>query len=591
MKSMFTKFKSTLILSASACLLQASASAATFTAIASGNFSSSATWSGGIVPPSILAGDDCIIPPGFTILLDQDLSLTTGASLSVNGTLNATSGKYLSMTTGTLTGVGTIMLDSFYTAFTNGFTFTGSLTANTLASANASIATAANVTVNNTLRLMAGTFNIVSGSLTMANNANIVVSGGVMTVNGGSVNLTNGYNVMYINNGATAGVELTGNGLTNVTIDVPATANVNLTSDLTVGGQLTLTSGSLDLNGQNLTFKTSGNLAAAGSGNISSSSNSDITINSSAGLSGAIRFSTGGNTVDDFTINLGNSTAMVTVDGGMTVNGQLQLQNGRLNIGTNKLELATNATVTGGSANSFVVTGTGGTMSAQVATNTSQTFHVGTSTNYAPAVITSASSSASSNFMVGVNTSVMQQGTSGAAASATQPVVNATWFIASSATAGVNVTVATQWSADMEVNSFNRSKAYISHYTNNNWDVNAATAATTTGSMYSMTRTGITSFSPFAVFDESAKVSVASIEANSRISLAPNPATNTINIAVEGNTQPFSAAIYNISGQQMAAAVMNNQTKSMDISNLPTGMYYIRITGAEWHATQKFIKQ
>ncbi len=591
MKRMITQFKSTLLLAATILLANTQLSAATYTAIVSGAFSSTATWAGGIVPPLLLqAGDDVVIPSGITITLDQNLTLASTSNLDVDGALTGGSGYALILTTGTLSGTGSIDIDSLSASFTSGFSFTGNLTTNAFYSTNANINAAANIVVDNALYLAGGTITMASGVLTLSNNATIIVDGGTMTLSGGTADLTNTYHVMYKGATTTAGLELSGSGLTNITINTNSGQEVKLSNDLTINGDLTLTMGALNLNNNNLAFSTNGDLAASGSGTITSSSGSDITINATGGLSGTLRFTAGGNTVDDFTLNLGNSTASVMVNGDLMISGNLSLQQGRLNIGANKLEVDANATVTGGSANSFVITGTGGTLSLNLSTGATQTFHIGTNNDYAPIMIKSNSGSASSRFSIGVNADVKANGTTGASAGATQPLVNATWFVASSATSNVNVDMTTMWSTNMEVNSFNRAKAYISHYTNGSWDANVASAATMSGSMYSMTRAGITSFSPFAVFDENTTLSVDQVVANANINLYPNPATDVINISVTGNNSDMNAEIYNVSGQVVyKAAVQNNS--SINISNLPDGMYYIKLNSATANGTQKFIKQ
>lgn len=591
MKRIVTQAKAVLFLAAAVLLTSTQLNAATYTAIISGSFSSTATWAGGIIPPiQLQAGDDVIIPSGLTVTLDQNLTLASTSSLDVDGVLTGGSGYVLMLSSGTLSGTGSIDIDSVSASFTSGFNFTGSLMANAFYTTNANINSAANIVVDNTLYLAGGTVTMAAGSIELSNNATIVVDGGTMTLSGGTANLTNTYHVMYKGASATAGLELSGTGLTNITVNTNSGQEVKLSNDLTINGNLMLTMGALNLNNNNLTINTNGDLAVSGSGTITSSSGSDITINSTGGLSGTLRFTSGGNTVDDFTLNLGSNTASVMVNGDMMISGDLNLQQGRLNIGSNKLEVDANATVTGGSANSFVITGTGGTLSLNVNTGSTQTFHIGTNNDYAPIMIKSNSGSASSRFDIGVNADVKANGTTGASASATQPLVNATWFVASSATSNVSVDMTTMWSTNMEVNSFNRAKAYISHYTNGIWDADVASAASMSGSMYSMTRTGITTFSPFAVFDENTTLSVDDVVANTNISLYPNPATDVINISVDGSNSNMNAEIYNVSGQMVyQGAVQNNS--SINISNLPDGMYYIKLNGETANGTQKFIKQ
>ncbi len=190
-----------------------------------------------------------------------------------------------------------------------------------------------------------------------------------------------------------------------------------------------------------------------------------------------------------------------------------------------------------------------------------------------------------------MNADVKANGTTGASASATQPLVNATWFVASSATAGVDVDMTVMWSTNMEVNSFNRAKAYISHYMNSSWDLYASSAATMSGSMYSMTRAGVQSFSPFAVFDENTTLSVNGIATKMSANIYPNPATDVINVAVNGNNATVvGAEIYNVSGQMVYNGTVQNNS-SINISNLPDGMYYIRLNSSTANSTYKFVKQ
>ncbi len=591
MRRMITQTKTMLLGMTALLLMSTQLNAATYTAILSGAFSNTATWSGGIVPPlQLQSGDDVIIPSGITINLDQNLTLASTTSLDVDGTLTGGSGYALILTSGTLSGTGSIDIDSISAAFTSGFNFTGNLTTNTFYSTNANINSAATIMVDNMLYLAGGTMTMAAGSLSLGSNATIVVDGGVMTLTGGTANLTSTYHVMYKGATSTAGLELSGTGLTNITVNTNSGQEVKLSNDLTINGDLALTMGALNLNNNNLTFSTNGDLAASGSGTITSSSGSDITINASGGLSGTLRFTSGGNTVDDFTINLGSGSASVMVNGDLMISGNLSLQQGRLNVGANKLEVDANGTVTGGSANSFVITGTGGTLSLNMNTGNVKTFHIGTNNDYAPIMIKSNSGSVNTRLSIGVNADVKANGTTGASASATQPLVNATWFVTSSATAGVDVDMTVMWSTNMEVNSFDRTKAYISHYINSQWDVYASAAATMSGSMYSMTRAGVNSFSPFAVFDENTTLSVDEVVAHTNINLYPNPATDIINISVQGNSNDMNAEIYNVSGQVVyKAAVQNNS--SINISNLPDGMYYIRLNGETANGTQKFIKQ
>lgn len=588
MNTNFTTIKKGILFLGFALLVNMSVKAATYTAILSGNFSSSASWSGGLIPPALTSSDDIVIPLGINITLDQDQSISGTGSLQVDGTLTGDPGNYLSLTTGSLSGIGNIIVDSLYTSFTSGYNFAGNLTVDNWTNDNATISAASTITVDGMLRLAAGTLDMASGTLVLNNDATIIVSNGMMTNSGGMLTFSNDYHVIYTT-AATTGIELSGSGLKNITIDIPASSAVMLSTDVEVRGMLNLIAGSLNLNSRNLTFGATGNLQ--GTGTISSSSNSDIIINASSGLSNMINFSSGGNTVDDFTINLGNSSSKVMINGDLQVAGQLNLQKGMIDMSSGDLSLLTNATITGGSDNSYVMTGNTGTLSIDVAANSSQTFHVGTAGNYAPAIVSANSTSAASKFSVGVNSDVKQNGTAGINLNDTQPLVNATWYVASSATANINVDIETRWSAAMEVNSFNRTKAYLSHYTNGNWDATASASATAVGSMYAIKRTGVTSFSPFAVFDENTSTSVNNIYTKNNIRIFPNPANDVLTITLDGNTTGISAGIYNTTGQLLSTTAITGNTTVINVATLPAGIYYIRIGDDAGYGIDKFIKQ
>lgn len=597
MRNYYKTIKSTCLLMAAVLLMGAQANATTFTALASGSFSSTSTWAGGIVPVSLTTGDNIIIGSGINITLDQDITLSSGSSMNIDGMLMGSNGYFIDMQQGsTLTGNGSIDVDSIAmhnTSMTD-FVFDGSVTTGALLSDNATLSGTTNntVIVENTLRLAAGIMTMSGGTLQLQQGSVIVVEDGTINVTGGNIGLTNSYSVMYTGSSNTnGGLELTGGGLSGIVIDLGASNNLSLQSDLVLDGMLDVRSGNLELNGNNLTIAANGDVMFAANTGISSSSNSDITINATNSLSNSIRFTTGGNTVDDFTVNLGTSSASASIDGDLMVSGQLAMNNGRLNIGSGNLEIMTGGSFTGGSNNSFVIAENGGRLSINVMTNSSQMFHVGTSTEYTPAVIAATSTSGSSKFSVGVDENVMVDGNSGAIVDNTQSMVSNTWFIESSASANVEVDIELMWDASMEVNGFDRTKANIAHYTNGMWDVDASSSATASGSMYSLTRTGVKSFSPFAVFDENTAVSVDDIDVNTTVAVYPNPVVNTVNISLTENNEVLNAAIYNVSGQQVYNGTMTGNNTNIDVSNLADGMYYIQLKGDNTNATQKFIKQ
>lgn len=72
------------------------------------------------------------------------------------------------------------------------------------------------------------------------------------------------------------------------------------------------------------------------------------------------------------------------------------------------------------------------------------------------------------------------------------------------------------------------------------------------------------------------------------ITIYPNPANNFINISTTGNVS--TVEVYNIVGKRVLS-IKNIQNNQVDITNLSTGMYMLRLTNGTSVATKKIIKQ
>ncbi|WP_192822158.1 T9SS type A sorting domain-containing protein [Rufibacter sp. LB8] len=77
--------------------------------------------------------------------------------------------------------------------------------------------------------------------------------------------------------------------------------------------------------------------------------------------------------------------------------------------------------------------------------------------------------------------------------------VNKTWFIDEKEKGGSNMEITLYWQASDTLRGFKEDNIYLAHYENGTWDRLPAGRATLANGQYSMTRTGITSFSPFAM--------------------------------------------------------------------------------------------
>lgn len=208
-------------------------------------------------------------------------------------------------------------------------------------------------------------------------------------------------------------------------------------------------------------------------------------------------------------LTLAKSTAgnVVTLTSPVTVTNALTLTQGLLAIGNNDLTLnPTTGTLSGGSATVYIQTdpsasATGALVRQVPNTSTDVLFPIGTS-DYTPVTLRQTAAGTATSFRARVFNGVLKEGTTGT--TVTSHVVNRTWVVdRATPLATVNATLTVQWNAADETVPFNRPMARLSHYANGTYDfpIPAGAGVLTGGGPFTMSRSGLTSFSPFAVVD------------------------------------------------------------------------------------------
>ncbi len=189
---------------------------------------------------------------------------------------------------------------------------------------------------------------------------------------------------------------------------------------------------------------------------------------------------------------------------------------------------------------------------------------------------------------VGVNPGVKVFGTSGNDMAASQPMVNATWFI-EHINPNVDIDLELVWINTSEANSFDRSNAYISHLVGNYWDKDDISSATqNSNGYYSLKRKSIKSLSPFAVFD-SKTVDVDNMpHQHGDNKTFPNPVVNTLYIKSGQNRK---LAVVNSSGRTVETIETQKGTTNLNTSNLIPGMYFLVSTDGTCQVLGRFAKQ
>lgn len=581
MRKTLSVFKS--VFMAAACTVAfANADAAIYTAVSSGSYTNASTWLGNAAPPTHLVADVVIIPSGITVTLGQNQILDgTLSTLTVNGTLSAP-GNTIVLNLGSLTGSGTIAADSLSLGASLSLLFNGTLNANDMSTDGGTLTSGADINVQNNLWLNGGLLNLVSGLLSLSDGATIVINGGGLNLlTSGLVHLGNNYNVLYVGPSTTTGWEAQQPGLLNLEVAVNANDSVMLLNNLSVAGDVSLNSGTLALNGHLLTVDGKSN---SGGGDVSGG-NGSLNI---TGTGGTMTLENGNNTLDNVTVNLDGTGNSFSLNGDVTVNGTLSLQNGILNIGNSTLTIGTGGSISGGSQNSYVAMIPDGMLNININAGGSMTYPVGTTTSYEPVMITANTGATGGYTGVGVTTGIRSNGLTGDLLTDDQPAVNSTWYLTNSS-ANPNLNVNLLWTGAAEVNGFDRTKLYLSEYTNGSWSTGTPTGATTSGGMYQTGTTGVnTPTATLAVFGDGAiTTGIKNIVASNNLRLYPNPAVSELHFRTTTNNATVS--IYDIHGKQLKQQKLNGNTIS--VADLPAGIYNAVLLDNNTVTTGSFVKQ
>ncbi len=348
--------------------------------------------------------------------------------------------------------------------------------------------TTASLTVNNVTAAMSGyQFRcIVTGGTTPDATSNTVT----MTVNAygtwnGSVNAN-------WDNPANWNCNQVPTATTNVTINSGGTQPVINVSNATCA---------------NLTINSGATLSFSGSTNVldvKGTASGTGTLNGAAGkviFSGTGAQTIPGGSYKDLQMN---GTGSKTLGGNATVAGILTLTSGTITLGNNNLTITnTGSIAAGANANSFVVTNGTGTLTNQNIGSGGKTgninFPIGaTASSYTPMVINNTTGTAD-NFSAQVKDNVYTNytGTTGSGQLSTN-AVNKTWFMNEGIAGGSNATIQLTWNVGNELPGFDRDNCKLSHYTGGAWQAGPFTFAVG-ADPFTVSRTGITSFSPFGV--------------------------------------------------------------------------------------------
>ena len=311
-------------------MLFSTAISAQFTAVTSGNWSSGATW-GGTAPSPTVSNQNITIPSGITVDMDQDVTFSGLLNtFMVNGVLTNTTSNWILMTSGSLSGTGTVSISKLRLTSLSTLTFGGTLNLKSMSNSVASLAFASIANITDTLELENGNLSLnTNGNLTMMTGSTIKVGGGTMAINSGVFNSSNAYNIMYVGINKTSGVEFNSTAIQHVYLNMnDNTQSVKLGSNATVNGTIYLQKGMLDLNGKKATLK--GDLMITSGAMFQSNGTSDMEIQGTGTLSSTLMFNSG-SSMHDLTINR-TATGQVKLGNALSIGGNLNLMEGTMSV-------------------------------------------------------------------------------------------------------------------------------------------------------------------------------------------------------------------------------------------------------------------
>ena len=542
-------------------------------------------------------------------LTDSTQIVTLGNNLTVSGVMHNVMGKlaigahtlkmlgdYVATTNGKIQAIATsrLLLEST-SAITSPITL-GSATQFQYLEVNLGTSVSENFTGSfsvDTIHVINGTVGFTNTStLTIASNGVYIWEGGSFSLGTSSFVGTNSYSVIYKGTNKTSAFEVSGLGLKNVTVNLGSMTNaVSINSNLTVSGLLNMTSGSLNLNTHSLYLN--GTFSSTSNGTFQGNASSNLKINNTTVAFGdTINFASAQATLDTFSINT-MASGWVILGSALTAENVV-LKSGGVKLTNGDLTINSTGSIVGYDSTKYISTGGLGSLVMNVNTSSPYVlFPIGTNSSYAPASL-QVISVTSGMFHANVQNGMLTNGISGVNMALTQSVVNHTWFIQEPTQAGaLNANLQVQWKASEAMNNFDKTHAFISHYTNSAWDFNTISASTTVaGSFSQMTRTNLTSFSPFAVVDQNAVTGIEKVAMNAiTLSIYPNPVANVVTIDFK-NTTATSVDLYDEIGNKVYSTQISDKNApcKIDISYFPAGIYYVKVGTTAEPIFKKIIK-
>lgn len=365
--------------------------------------------------------------------------------------------------------------------------------------------------------------------------------------------------------------------LDDLTINIAGNGQAQIESDVHVMGEFCLAAGTLAMHDQSLALY--GDFQGFAQGHIATTDQSNLWLMTSGNVSGTLNFSDTANSVNDLMVDMNNDSIEIGSD--VMIQGTLTLNSGNVANGDFNIMLAGTATMQGGSPDSYIQTSGNGWLTIAMNASDSKMYHMGTAEAYAGAMIELNGGSSDGNYSARVMNDVYAQATGGSNITASEPSVDKTWFVETDASGNVDLNLSLTWEGSSEVNGFDNTNAYISHYASGQWDAVASGSATANANgTFTLTRNNVTSLSPFAVFDENTSVGIDDPAQIYDLTIYPNPAHKELRVDMPVQ-KSLEAAVIGTQGRVLYEFDLQSGSNVIDISDLEDGSYFLKVEGSE----------
>lgn len=582
------------------------AKATVYMASNSGAYSQNSTWQNGNIPPTNLNGaDTVVIPTGITVYIDNHLTIQHPALIHLNtASLSDTNSKYyisIQNGTGIIADDSHIQADSIYISADSMQVPNATVQANKLTLDAAMIYGKVHLIVNSGMSFLDSKNRLChianadfewTGDTT---NTGIIFDGGYTDDSSQVSNISSKqYNVKYDyyhDHSIGKGFELRSNMLHNISIENHRAGYIDMDTNLTIPHDIYLAVSPqvwLFTRNHRLTFGEHCTISSSAF-DVTFGPEQELVFRNKKNITSSFHFlSSVGSpvTVSKLEIDAHDTTIISWFSGHLFIKDSLILKHGILA----QASLLKGAAIEGGSQSSYVHY-----LSAVVPANDSYFYPVGNFVNYAPVHITS-----HDNTDKTIHVGTYHVPESGILyLKNNSPHVNITWNVVERYQQSANIDIEFFWTANMEMNGFNRNATVLGRLPFNTntqiWTRLPAQPATLhSNGLYSVSHKNVTlSDLVYGLFDTTTRyVSTPQNinRQNNTITLHPNPATDMLTVNYSSD-QLVTAEVVDATGKLIKTIVLNKGNNHIDVTELASGAYFIKVTTEDSSHTYKFIKQ